>query len=69
MLATSRGFGDASLKPIVLATPEIFPRSKEVDDVAIVRVMYCPFFPLLIPSDRFFVPMVCLTLSKTSKLA
>ena len=37
MLATSRGFGDASLKPIVSATPEIFARSKEADDVAIVR--------------------------------
>jgi len=36
MLATSRGFGDASLKPIVIATPEIFPRRKEADDMAII---------------------------------
>jgi hypothetical protein len=36
MLATSRGFGDASLKPVVLATPEVFPRAKEADDLAIV---------------------------------
>jgi hypothetical protein len=43
MLATSRGFGDASLKPVVLATPEIFARSKEADDVAIVRASFLHF--------------------------
>jgi serine/threonine protein phosphatase PrpC len=36
MLATSRGFGDASLKPIVLATPDLFASKRAVDDVAIV---------------------------------
>jgi protein phosphatase 2C len=68
MLATSRGFGDASLKPVVLATPEIFPRSKEADDVAIVRILSFLVF-LFTSFGRFFVPMVCLTLSKTTKSA
>ncbi len=69
MLATSRGFGDASLKPIVSATPEIFPRVKEADDLAIVRSSdrSC-FFPLISPS-RFCVPMVFLTRLKTIKSA
>ncbi len=68
-LAMSRSLGDASLKPIVVATPDVFPRSKEADDVAIVRFRIRPrtvphFFlsPL-----RFFVPTVFLTRWTTSK--
>ena len=55
MLATSRGFGDASLKPVVLATPEIFPRQREADDVAIVRLSLIFIeFPSLVFVDSLF---------------
>ena len=55
MLATSRGFGDASLKPVVLATPEIFPRQREADDVAIVRLSFIFIeFPSLVSLDSLF---------------
>jgi hypothetical protein len=69
MLATSRGFGDASLKPVVLATPQIFPRSKEADDLAIVSSSLLPCSKLLTFYFRFFVLMVFLTQLKTSKSA
>ena len=69
MLATSRGFGDASLKPIVIATPEIFPRRKEADDMAIVRASRYSCFIQLISPARFCVPMESLTRLKMIKLA
>jgi hypothetical protein len=69
MLATSRGFGDAHLKPVVVATPQIFPRSKELDDVAIVSSSSLPRSKLLTFFFRLFVLPVFMTQLQTSKSA